>query len=70
METENLLNVRQLAELLAVSTGTLYHWLSQRRGPPCIRLSSRCVRWRKSDVTAWLSEQVEKSDRGQRGKGH
>ena len=61
METEGLLNIQQVATYLRVSTGTLYHWLSQRRGPPPIRFSSRCLRWRLSDVEAWVEEKVNAS---------
>jgi excisionase family DNA binding protein len=52
---DRLLTVRELAERLGISSGTAYHWLSQGR-LPCVRLSSRCVRFRESDVEKMLEQ--------------
>jgi prophage regulatory protein len=62
METEGLMDIDQVSAFLNVSVGTLYHWLSEHRGPPCVRMSSRCLRWRRSDVEAWVSERVGKQE--------
>jgi len=52
--TEVLLNERQAAEII----GTTPRFLQQRRqagtGPRFLRLSHRCVRYRQSDIDAWL----------------
>lgn len=56
---EKLLTIVELADRLGISPGTAYHWLSQRR-LPCIRLSSRCVRFREADVEKML-EQLRRS---------
>jgi excisionase family DNA binding protein len=52
---DRLLTVRELAERLGISPGTAYHWLSQGR-LPCVRFSSRCVRFRESDVEKMLEQ--------------
>lgn len=52
---EKLLTIRELAERLGISPGTAYHWLSQGR-LQCVRFSSRCVRFRESDVEKMLEE--------------
>lgn len=52
---DRLLTVRELAERLGISVGTVYHWLSQDR-LPCVRFSSRCVRFRESDVQKMLEQ--------------
>jgi excisionase family DNA binding protein len=52
---DRLLTVRELAERLGISVGTAYHWLSQGR-LPCVRFSSRCVRFRESDVKELLDQ--------------
>lgn len=62
METERLMNVKEVAKLLNISPGTLYHWVSERKGPPCVRISSRCVRWRPSDVRVWIDAHVSKNE--------
>jgi excisionase family DNA binding protein len=55
MDESSLLDVRGAAALLGISAGTLYHWLSERR-VPVVRLGLRCVRFRRSDLEAWISE--------------
>jgi excisionase family DNA binding protein len=46
---EKPLTVKELAERLGLARGSLYHWLSEGR-LPCVRFSSRCVRFREKDV--------------------
>jgi len=50
---EKLLTVKELAELLGIAPGSIYHWLSQGR-LPCVRFSRRCVRFRESDLESLL----------------
>jgi excisionase family DNA binding protein len=52
-----LLNTRELAAMTGFSEGTLRHWVSERR-LPVVRLSARCVRFRLSDIEAWLAGKV------------
>jgi excisionase family DNA binding protein len=50
-----LLTVREVAALTGFSEGTLYQWISQRRDIPYVRISARCIRFRRSDIDAWIS---------------
>ena len=50
---EQLLDERELAPLIRVSVGTLRYWRSERQGPPSIKVG-HMVRYRPSDVAAWL----------------
>lgn len=59
MNDDRLLDVREAAALLGISPFSLYHWISEKRGIPVIRLSSRCVRFRKSDLEAWIATKKE-----------
>ncbi len=43
----------QVAEEFGVSLATVYKWRSQRTGPPGFRVG-RHVRYRQSDIDAWL----------------
>lgn len=56
-EERILLTVAQVAVLTGFSEGTLRHWISQRR-IPVVRISARCVRFRRSDIEAWLAEKL------------
>jgi excisionase family DNA binding protein len=59
---DRLLTIRELAERLGISLGTAYHWLSQGR-LPCVRLSSRCVRFREGDVEKMLEQLAQAPER-------
>ena len=46
---EQLLTVDEVADLLRLSRGSVYHMVSQGR-LPCIRLSKRCLRFSRQAV--------------------
>lgn len=50
---EKHLTVADLANRLGVSEKTVYAWNSQGTGPPPLKLSRKCVRYRLTDVEAW-----------------
>ena len=51
-----LMNEKEAAELLGFAVRTLQTWRSRGGGPPFIRVSSRCVRYRREDLLAWIAE--------------
>jgi excisionase family DNA binding protein len=53
MSTESLMTVHEVAELLGLSVGSVYHLISQKR-IPVVRLSSRCVRFEKRALENWI----------------
>jgi excisionase family DNA binding protein len=57
MESDALLTIEQVSELTGLSVGTLYHWVSQRR-ITVVRFSSRCIRFRRSDIETWLEQML------------
>ena len=56
-----LLTVKELAELLQVPVPTIHNWRYRRQGPKGFRVG-RHIRFLKSDVESWLASQRE-SDR-------
>jgi DNA-binding XRE family transcriptional regulator len=50
------------------SPGTLFHWISENRGVPCIRFSSRCVRFSKSALLIWLEGLTHSAEERPRAK--
>jgi excisionase family DNA binding protein len=52
-----LLTIKQVSSITGLAVGTLYHFVSQRR-IPIVRISARCVRFRRSDIDAWLAKRV------------
>ena len=59
-DDDDLLDTRQVADLLGMST----QWVEIARhkgiGPPYVRITPRCVRYRRSDVKAWLNERCHR----------
>ena len=47
--TERLLRAGDVAAILGVRTKRVYEL-----GIPAVRLSSRCLRWRRADIDRWL----------------
>jgi excisionase family DNA binding protein len=57
MSTETYFTPREAAEYLRSSTSTLAKARLTRRGPIFVRIG-RAVRYRKSDIDAWMSASV------------
>ena len=55
-QIERLLDQEQAAALLNVNSRTLEAWRQRRIGPRWLSYSRRCVRYRLSDLQAWLTE--------------
>lgn len=53
---DRLLTVGQLAEVTGVPTQTVYKWSAAGTGPRRLRLGKH-LRYRASDVRAWLDSQ-------------
>lgn len=68
---EEFLTEKQVASLLELSARTLQAWRVRGLGPPHIRMSSRCLRYRRSDIDRWIVENLRRStsDPGSRGSG-
>lgn len=59
-QSERLLNINEVAMLTGLSAGTLYHFVSQKR-IPVVRISQRCIRFRRSDLLSWIEALSESS---------
>ena len=53
-----LLTIKQVADRLKVSVGSLRAWRLRREGPPAIRVGS-ALRWDEHKVDAWLNARRE-----------
>ena len=58
MKERKLLSAADLADELGVPLSTLYGWRYRGVGPASIRVG-RLLRYRRSDVDAWLAEQTD-----------
>jgi predicted DNA-binding transcriptional regulator AlpA len=57
-DDEALLNTREAAQILRVSASTLEGARSRGEGIPFVKLSSRCVRYRRGDVIAYRDSKL------------
>lgn len=58
MNDDRLMDVNEVAEFLGLAVGTIYHLVSEKR-LPCIRLSARCLRFRRSDLEKLIANLAE-----------
>jgi len=53
LSEDKLLPINEVSELTGLAVGTLYHFVSEKR-IPVVRLSRRCIRFRKRDLSDWI----------------
>jgi excisionase family DNA binding protein len=58
MNDDRLMDVNEVAEFLGLAVGSVYHMASAKR-LPCIRLSARCLRFRRSDLEKLIANLAE-----------
>lgn len=51
---ETLLRRPEVEARTGLSRSTLYDWMKRGEFPQPVKLGTRLVAWRESDVTAWL----------------
>jgi excisionase family DNA binding protein len=67
MSAESLITVHEVAKLLGLSVGSIYHLISQKR-IPVVRLSARCVRFSKAALDAWITEMAVPADLAEKAR--
>jgi excisionase family DNA binding protein len=53
---DKVMTTKQAAEYLAMSHKTLEDWRRKGEGPRFIKVGSRSVRYRQSELDAWITE--------------
>ena len=51
---DDLLTVHEVARILNLAVGSIYHLVSQGRIPH-VHLSSRCLRFRRDSIRVWIN---------------
>jgi len=51
-----LVTEKEVSLLLNLTPQCLQAWRQNGEGPPFIRISARCIRYRRSDVEAWIAD--------------
>jgi predicted DNA-binding transcriptional regulator AlpA len=66
---DRLLRARDVATLLDVSVETVLRWNRAGRMPVGYRIASGVLRWRESEIEAWLEGTRSERSRGVRLEG-
>jgi len=60
-----LLTTDEVAALTGLSPETLAQWRWLKKEIPFVRLGNKCVRYRESDIDAWLAKRLVSVNSGQ-----
>jgi excisionase family DNA binding protein len=60
-EQDRLWTVVEAANFLGIVPGTLYRMVSEHR-VPVIKLSARCIRFRRAELEQWIAERTVAAD--------
>jgi prophage regulatory protein len=55
---DRLLRRSEVEDQVALKRSAIYELMSENKFPKPVRVAGRAVRWRQSDIAAWISEQV------------
>lgn len=53
-----VMDEKDAAVFIGVSQKTLQTWRSRRMGPPYIRIARKCIRYRETDLKAFVDARV------------
>ena len=56
-----LLTEKEVAKMLGFSVRTCQAWRARGGGPRFVKISSRCVRYRREDLDTWIEERLRRS---------
>lgn len=56
-----LLDEREAADLIGLTPRFMQSRRSQGDGPPYVKISSRCIRYRPEDLRQWAAERIRQS---------
>lgn len=62
MSDLQIIRTNELAELLSVSTVTIWKWEKKGLLPPKVKIN-RVAGWRKADIEKWLEKHTEESEK-------
>ena len=60
-DVEMLIREDDAAEYLGVTKRTLQQWRFNGKGPLFVRISRRCIRYRRGDLVTWLEKRLASS---------
>jgi predicted DNA-binding transcriptional regulator AlpA len=55
-QIDQLLTGREVAAILKLTPQTVIEWRRENRGPRWVRIGQRAIRYRRSELEAWIAE--------------
>jgi prophage regulatory protein len=52
---DRLLRLPEVARTIGVSRATIYRYVDSGRLPRPVKVSTRCIAWRASEIAAWMA---------------
>jgi prophage regulatory protein len=52
---DRLLRLPEVARTIGVSRATIYRYVDSGRLPRPVKVSTRCIAWRASEITTWMA---------------
>jgi prophage regulatory protein len=65
MATNKLIRLKDLTKQYAIPASTVWYWIKQGNFPKQIKLGTRFVAWRESDIIAWLDGKQNNNMKGE-----
>jgi len=59
---EKLLKANEVATMLGVNKLSVYHYVHEKH-LPAVRISKKCLRFRRSDVLEWIEQKKVKTQK-------
>jgi prophage regulatory protein len=51
-----LLKCKEVQDTVTISRATIYRWIKEGNFPKPVRLGANMVRWKASDIEAWMMQ--------------
>lgn len=59
---EQFLTVKEVCQRLSIGKSTVWAWSMENKFPKPVRLSTRCTRWRLSEIVLWERDMSSAND--------
>lgn len=61
LRPERLLKLGEVCHKTSLGSTFIYQQIRKERFPKAIKLAEKCVRWRESDIDAWILARIAES---------
>lgn len=59
--TDQLIRLKEISERFCIPTSTIWYWIKEGNFPKPIKMGTRFIAWRESELSEWLDAKQDKS---------